>query len=78
MAKLTPEQAAAKAFRDCRLNDSKSRTAARFLAKQHMLASGASQQEAADAMDDVGALLELWFEERVKNADFTPTFKAAE
>lgn len=76
MAKLTPEQAAAKAFRDCRLNTPEARKTASYLAKQHMLASGATQQEAADSMQSVNASLDQWFEQRSKNADFKPELSA--
>lgn len=71
--KLTPEQAAAKAFRSCRLNNDKSRKVASYIAKQHMLSSGCSLREAADAMPKIEELLNGWYSSRRGDPLFTPT-----
>jgi len=69
---MTPERAAAKAFRNCRANNDKSRNVASYLARQYMLSDGATQTKAAGAMQRIDALLDEWFEARKNNGDFTP------
>ena len=70
--KLTPGKAAAKAFRDCRTNSDASRHAASFLAKQHMLASGATAFDVADSMQEIDQKLDEWFNSRENDPGFTP------
>ncbi|MDX1926043.1 MAG: hypothetical protein SFV81_05970 [Pirellulaceae bacterium] len=73
---MTPSQAAAKAFRDCRLNDARARKTASFLAQQHLLGTGASRAEAASSMPEINGLLDSWFESRKSDPSFTPDLTA--
>lgn len=74
---LTPEQAAAKAFRNCRRNHEKSELAARYLARQYLVASGVSAADAATHGAKIQGLLAEWFRQRRNNPSFTPDPNAA-
>jgi hypothetical protein len=75
-AKITPAQAAAKAFRAIRLSHDKAKHGASYMAKQYLIASGASQAEASDAMKEMQPLLDNWFAQRETNPAFTPNVAA--
>ena len=75
-AKITPAQAAAKAFRAIRLNHDKAKHGASYMAKQYLIASGASQAEASAAVAEMNGLLTDWFAQRETNPAFTPDVSA--
>ena len=75
---MTPSQAAAMAFRNCRLNSEESRSTASFLAQQYLLTSGVSRSDAAANMGEINKWLDSWFEARNNNPSFTPDLTSIE
>ncbi len=69
---MTPYQAAVKSFHDCRLSHQNIHSVASYLARQRLIAAGATVLELRKAMPEVESKLDQWFAELIKNPSFSP------